>query len=178
MIVTLTNAQVERIIEDLGEHGPAVVALLFAQRSGYAIEPSPRQRELALPAVGWQGILDLLKQLAYGSRGGLMSDCPRARANAIRSIAGSLNNRMAHPALRMQAASGRRSGPYIPAWRGGAGFSIFPLGGEFVILSPVVSNSTAGTVTRWEPWPPESGSWLFCEDTHLKWAQAFAIDAR
>ena len=155
MIVRLTRRQHKRVLE--------IVEDQMSERWRDAVldwgyqdvtDASAHRVDVAMPAVAWKRVWDLLFDHCYDHRGMRTKGVKTTDLNAMKSIRRSLNAREVHPALSRTAAIGM-VGELVPAWRfdepqHGMLYSPYPVvGAPFVILAPETREMKLQRVTQW-----------------------------
>ena len=156
MIVRLTRRQHERlgalVKELVGDPRRRDAVLEWMMRD--VSESSGRRIDIAMPAVAWKIVWEMLFDHCFDSRGMRVGGIRSTDLNAMKSVRASLNVREAHPALSGVGAIGLVS-EVVPAWRladvrGGFRYSPYPvLGQPFVVLAPELRQVRYQRVTQW-----------------------------
>ena len=176
MIVRLTRHQQHRLMEIVGDQmserwSEGVLAWLTQD----VADASGRRVDVAMPAIAWKRVWDVLFDHVFDNRGMRSRGVKVSEMNAIKAVRRGLNVREVHPALSGAGAIGFVA-ELVPAWRylepeGGFTYSPYPLAGlPFVILAPESRRVQHQKVTAWVPMSAVPDRPLLIEAEHLRFA--------
>lgn len=139
------------------------------------VRASKHRLDVAMPAIAWRAVEDILFDACYDERGFRRQGTKVTLLNASKVVRRSLNAREQHPALSRKAAMGMIS-EMIPAWRfpgpeaSGKLYSPYPSEAlKFTVLAPEVVVVKGQRVTKWvESAASIDRRLLLCEETHLE----------
>jgi len=142
------------------------------------IAPASRQRiDVAMPAVAWRVLEELLFDYCFDQRGFHRKEVKSTVTNTLKAVRTAMNVRENHPALSGTAAMGAIS-ELIPVWerlapKNNKVWSPYPISYQrFTILAPTIIMQRGHKLTKWVDSPDTVGRrWLLTENEHLAFPQ-------
>lgn len=160
MRIALTYPEGGTVVKRVSDELAA--ALLEVRRNSWH-----RSHVYELPAIAWRRILDELRAVAYGPRGGFAYQS-KSLYSAIAKIADIVRSYELHPAFYEGRGVVGASGVTVPAFVSDDGTrSPYPPG-RFTVLTPRHINSLGRLITFWEPGVSTSEEPLESEGFHLR----------
>jgi len=134
-------------------------------------DASKNRVDVAMPAVGWLVMRNLLFPQVYSVKGFQRKEAPLTASRALSSIQASLNIREKHPALRRAGAIGIHR-DILPVWRLPQQstdflYSPYPGAGTFMVLMPEHITEGGQRLTVWHESFSHPKAVLLEESTHL-----------
>lgn len=136
------------------------------------VEEASRHRfDVAMPAIAWRTMRNLLFPQVYSVKGFQRKEAPLTATRALSSIQAGLNLREKHPALRGAGAIGIQR-DILPVWRlpqpdGEWVYSPYPGAGTFMVLMPEHVTQGGHRLTVWHEALSSPNSVLLQEPVHL-----------